>query len=115
MMDECGWVAHNRESAGVPLAISEVESRKDDVRAATFTGRCRWDVDASSDLHLRRAGVLCLASDAWARDNAPRRPGRRIRSRVFPAIPGIWPMPRTVLIVDDERDTNEMLAAMVQT
>ena len=29
--------------------------------------------------------------------------------------PEIWPMPRTVLIVDDERDTNEMLAAMVQT
>ena len=24
-------------------------------------------------------------------------------------------MPRTVLIVDDERDTNDMLAAMVQT
>jgi DNA-binding response OmpR family regulator len=28
--------------------------------------------------------------------------------------PEIWPMPRTVLIVDDERDTNDILAAMVQ-
>src|SRR5262249_9035047 len=41
---------------------------------------------------------------------------RRIRTRVFRALPPrIWSMPRTVLIVHDERDTNEMLAAMIQT
>src|SRR5947209_17833558 len=38
-----------------------------------------------------------------------------MRARPLPQRPGSSPMPRTVLIVDDERDTNDMLAGLVQS
>src|SRR4051812_32518057 len=68
------------------------------------------------------ARLQCLASRAPARHNDT---GRDRAVRALPGwtelvvddfrhFPEILHMPRTVLIVDDERDTNDILAAMAQ-
>ena len=48
-----------------------------------------------------------MVSHSWDRDTAQEAVELPLSLRVFP-------MPRTVLVVDDERDTNDILANLVQ-
>ena len=48
-----------------------------------------------------------MVSQSWDRDTAQEAVELPLSLRVFP-------MPRTVLVVDDERDTNDILANLVQ-
>jgi DNA-binding response OmpR family regulator len=61
--------------------------------------------------------LQCLATPGSARENTVHQSSKRAstpKAVEFPFSLRVLPMPRTVLVIDDERDTNEILASLVQ-